>query len=142
MNILLTSHGSVCAGFLNAFSMFGTVEHIHTVDLTDTGIDDFRGRLTAVITELLDQGKLLILADLVGGTPYNESYALAIQNPEAIRLVGGMNFPMLLEAGVLAMSCDDLDEVASAAVSAGLNGISLAKIPEDSVDAESEDELF
>ena len=99
MNILLTSHGSLCEGLLDAFHMMAAgADHVSTVSLTDTGIDDFRDRLTARVNELLAQGDLLILADLLGGTPYNEAYALFLTNPEHIRLVAGANFSMLLEA--------------------------------------------
>lgn len=141
MNILLTSHGGLCTGMLDAFQMFASgATHISAVSLTDTGIDDFRDRLTARVNELLTQGDLLILADLAGGTPFNESYALFLNNPEHIRLVAGANFPMLLEAGVLAMSSDDLDAVTTAALTAGPAGVIAAEMPADSSD--DEDDLF
>lgn len=142
MNILLTSHGSLCEGLLDAFRMFaGDPSHVSTVSLTDTGIDDFRDRLTARVSELLGQGDLLIMSDLPGGTPYNESYALFLTNPEHIRLVSGTNFPMLLEAGVLAMSSDDLEAVTAAALAAGSAGVIAAEAPTDGSD-DDEDDLF
>lgn len=142
MNILLTSHGSLCTGLLDAFLMFAaSADHISAVSLTDTGIDDFRDRLTARVNELLAKGDLLIISDLPGGTPYNESYALFLTNPEHIRLVSGANFPMVLEAGVLAMSSDDLDAVTSAALAAGSAGVIAAEAPADSSD-DDEDDLF
>lgn len=142
MNILLTSHGSLCSGLLDAFQMFAAgATHVSTVSLTDTGIDDFRDRLTARVNELLADGDVLIMSDLPGGTPYNESYALFLTNPEHIRLVSGTNFPMLLEAGVLAMSSDDLDAVTSAALTAGSAGVVAAEMPADGSD-EEEDDLF
>lgn len=142
MNILLTSHGSLCEGLLDAFHMMAAgADHVSAVSLTDTGIDDFHDRLTARVNELLAQGDLLILADLLGGTPYNEAYALFLTNPEHIRLVAGANFSMLLEAGVLAMSSDDLDAVASAALTAGSAGVVAAEMPADASD-DDEDDLF
>lgn len=142
MNILLTSHGSLCTGLLDAFHMFASgADHVSAVSLTDTGIDDFRDRLVARVNELLADGDVLIMSDLPGGTPYNESYALFLTNPEHIRLVSGTNFPMLLEAGVLAMSSDDLDAVASAALTAGSAGVVAAEMPADASD-DDEDDLF
>lgn len=142
MNILLTSHGSLCTGLLDAFQMFASgVAHVRAVSLTDTGIDDFRNRLTACVSELLASGDVLIMSDLPGGTPYNESYVLFLTNPEHIRLVSGANFPMLLEAGVLAMSSDDLDAVTSAALAAGSAGVIAAEMPADGSD-DDEDDLF
>ena len=128
MNLLLTSHGSLCSGLLDAFQMFAAgATHVSTVSLTDTGIDDFRDRLTARVNELLADGDVLIMSDLPGGTPYNESYALFLTNPE--------------EAGVLAMSSDDLDAVTSAALTAGSAGVVAAEMPADGSD-EEEDDLF
>ena len=48
---------------------------------------------------------------------------------------------MLLEAGVLAMSSDDLDAVASAALTAGSAGVVAAEMPADASD-DDEDDLF
>lgn len=142
MNILLTSHGSLCEGLLDAFHMFASDAcHVSCVGLTDTGIDDFRDRLTACVNVLLAKGDLLIISDLPGGTPYNESYALFLTNPEHIRLVSGANFPMVLEAGVLAMSSDDLDAVTSAALAAGSAGVIAAEATADN-SADDEDDLF
>ncbi len=143
MNILITSHGGLCAGILDAFHMFsGDAPHVCAVSLDDAGIDDFRERLTANVNALLEQGDLLILADLLGGSPYNESYALFLKNPERIRLVAGVNFPMLMEAGVLAMSSDDLDAVAAAAIAAGSAGVVAAKAPSSDETEDDEEDLF
>ena len=142
MNILLTSHGALCTGLLDAFHMFASdANHVSAVGLTDTGVDDFRDRLTVRVNDLLEQGDLLIIADLFGGTPYNESNALFLENPDRIRLVSGASLPMLMEAGVLAMSSDDLDAVTSAAISAGASGVQLAEEPQGDSSGD-EDDLF
>lgn len=139
MNILIATHGGLCDGLLDAFHMFAAdVSQVNAIGLTDTGIDDFRKRLTAGVEESLAKGDVLILTDLLGGSPYNESYALFLRNPEHIRLVAGVNFPMLMEAGVLAMSSDDLEGVAAAAVAAGAAGIVAAAVPEDEADDDAD----
>ena len=142
MNILLTSHGSLCCGLNDAFHMFAsTATHVHHVSLTDSGIDDFRERLTAKLSELLAAGDVLIMADLQGGTPYNESFALLLNNPGHVRLVAGANLPMLIEVGVLTMSSDNLQQAYEAALAAGAAGVVGAEPPAADAD-DGDDDLF
>ena len=142
MNILLVSHGALCEGVLDAYKMlFAQAGNVHTCKLTLDGVEDFRARLTAQVDELLAQGDVLIMADLKGGTPYNESNALFIQNPEHIRLAAGLSLPMLLETGVAALDSDDLDALYATALEAGTFGIQGTDLPADSADND-EDDLF
>lgn len=142
MNILLASHGDLCTGVLSAFNMFaGGASDIRTVSLTnDGGVDLFRSQLDEALNDLLAKGDVLILVDLKGGTPYNESYMRFLQNPEHIRLAAGLNLPMLIEAGVLAMSGGELDAVYQTAITAGANGVVGTELPEES--SNDEDDLF
>lgn len=129
MNILLVSHGSLCAGVYDAYHMLvPTATNISAVSLTDAGISDFRLRLDAAFDELLAQGDLLVLADLRGGTPFNESYARFLKDPTHLRLVSGLNLPMLIEAG---LADGDLDSVYQTALDAGRFGVSGTDLPEE-----------
>ena len=140
MNILLVSHGALCEGVLDAYKMlFAQADNVHTCKLTLDGVEDFRNRLTAKVDELLSQGSVLILADLKGGTPYNESNALFITHPDKIRLAAGLSLPMLLETGVAALDCDDLDVLYTTALEAGAFGVQGTELPLDDADNDEED---
>lgn len=141
MNILLVSHGQLCQGMNDAFHMFSpTATCVHAVSLTNEGgVDAFRAELSAKLEELLAEGDVLICADLKGGTPYNESYAQFLTNPEHIRLAAGMNLPMLVESGALASFGGGLEAVYQAALTAGADGVTGTDLPEDSSDDEEED---
>lgn len=124
MNILLVSHGKLCDGVLDAFKMLvAGSKNVHALGLTESGVGDFRARLEAKVSELTAEGDLLILADLKGGTPYNESYVCLLKNPEHIRLAAGLSLPMVLEAGIAAMDSDDLDAIYKTALDAGSFGV-------------------
>ena len=142
MNILLVSHGRLCEGVFDAFNMLmsGTT-HVHTCSLTEAGIDDFRARLSAKVAELLQAGDLLILSDLKGGTPYNESYALFLAQPERIRLAAGLNLPMLLACGIEAMASDDLQALYELALAEGAQGVIGSELPAPD-DSDEDDDLF
>ncbi len=124
MNLIIASHGTLCEGLADAFHMLASSEvPITTVSLNDTGIDDFRRRLVAEVEKSKNTAKTLILTDLYGGTPFNESFALYLADPENLRVVAGVNFPMLVEAGMAAQDSDNLDEIVSIAVQAGTAGV-------------------
>lgn len=135
MNLIIASHGTLCEGLADAFHMLASSEvPITTVSLNDTGIDDFRRRLVAEVEKSKNTAKTLILTDLYGGTPFNESFALYLADPENLRVVAGVNFPMLIEAGMAAQDSDDLDEIASIAVQAGTAGVVAASAEPDKKD--------
>lgn len=142
MNILLVSHGSLCAGALSAFSMFAPgIDCLSCVSLTDEGgVAAFRDELAAKLVELRAQGDVLIVADLKGGTPYNESFAHFLTDSDHIRLVAGMNLPMLVEAGLMAANGADLETVTATALAAGRAGVEAAEVSRE--DADDEDDLF
>lgn len=130
MNIVVTTHGKLCDGLLDAFHMMaGESCPMAAVGLDEHGIDDFRRRLVAEVERQLEHGKVLIMSDLLGGTPYNESYALFLQYPDSVRVVAGTNFPMLVEVGIAAAENDDLDEVVALALEAGRQGVCTPEAP-------------
>ena len=139
MNLIVASHGTLCEGLADAFHMLASSEiPITTVSLNETGIDDFRDRLVAEVQKSKSTAKTLILTDLYGGTPFNESFALYLADPENLRVVAGVNFPMLIEAGMAAPDTDDLDEIVSIAVQAGTAGIVAASAEPDKKDNEKD----
>lgn len=141
MNIVVASHGKLCEGLVDALHMMvAEPAPIVAVGLDENGIDNFRERLVTAVEASLAQGKTLIMSDLIGGTPYNESYALLLQHPEDLRVVAGANFPMLVEVGIAAADSDDLDEVVGIALEAGRAGVVAAELPED--EPLDEDDLF
>lgn len=139
MNLIVASHGTLCEGLADAFHMLASSEiPITTVSLNETGIDDFRDRLVAEVQKSKSTAKTLILTDLYGGTPFNESFALYLADPENLRVVAGVNFPMLIEAGMAAPDTDDLDEIVSIAVQAGTAGVITASAEPDKKDNEKD----
>ena len=98
-NILLTSHSELCIGLLQAAQMIlGDTDEVECVVLDETGIDNFSKKLDEKISLLAsDDKELLILVDIFGGTPFNQSMIRA-QKQENIRVVSGVNLAMVIEA--------------------------------------------
>ena len=143
IGFILTGHGEFAPGLASALELVaGRQEGFKVVPFDVDKAADYPELIHSEIAAMREQTDgVVVFCDLLGGTPYNEAYALFLTNPEHIRLVAGANFSMLLEAGVLAMSSDDLDAVASAALTAGSAGVVAAEMPADASD-DDEDDLF
>lgn len=143
MNILLTSHSTLCKGLVEAYQMLDSSGQLclSAVPLTHDGVSDYRIRLNKKFSELHAQGNVLILADLPGGTPYNEANMIFQVHQDSVRLIAGVNFPMLIELGCYVQENDDLDEAVRIACAAGHAGIVEARSL-DNTTKNYDDDLF
>ena len=124
MKILLATHGNLGEGLLESYQMIsGETENIKTVKLTKSGIGDFKEKLRNQLNELTVTEKVLVLCDLKGGTPYNESFMYSLENPGKIEVVTGVNLPMLIEIGFLAESGTETSYLVDTAVNVGKESI-------------------
>lgn len=122
MNIILTSHGDFAKGILQSYEMIaGGAERISYVTLDEEGIGKFSNTLKSKLDEIIKSDDVLILCDLKGGTPYNESFTYALSHQDKVRVVTGLNLPMLIEIGIA--NLDNLDEAVFIALESGKSGI-------------------
>jgi len=86
---------------------------------SDCDPDQLREKARAQL-QRLDQGDgVLVLTDIYGSTPSNIAHSLL--DPKGVRVVSGVNLPMLLR--VLNYPQLNLDELAQKALSGGRDGI-------------------
>lgn len=114
--IVVAGHGDLAAAFASAAQMIcGRIPLLTAVGLQpEDSPESFMERLVAAAPD--PDEPLLLLTDLVGGTPHNVSLALARRRPSAV-VISGVNLAVLMEA---AMSGDSLDsELVARLVSAG-----------------------
>lgn len=132
MNLLLVSHGHLASGIITSFEMIaGEQKKIDFIELDDTGVENFRKKLKKYLKNKSD---VLILADMAGGTPYNESFKYFLSNSKNIQLVSGLNLPMLLEIGTQTEQKTNIFKLAETAKNIGLNSIEIASDQNDSSD--------
>jgi mannose/fructose-specific phosphotransferase system component IIA len=103
--ILVAAHGDLAAAFLASAELIcGHLENVHAVGLLPADSpESFDERLMAAAGDPADS--LLILTDLVGGTPHNVALAATRRLPKAV-LISGVNLAVLIEA---VTSTDALD---------------------------------
>ena len=104
--IVVAAHGELASGFLAAARLIcGGMEHVTAVGLQpEDSPESFAERLTAACGD--PEQPVLVLTDLVGGTPHNVALAVVRRRTAAV-LVSGANLAVLIEA---ATSMDTLDD--------------------------------
>ncbi len=96
--ILIVAHAGLAPELLAAAqAIMGEVPNVRVLPLREDDTRESMQRRMAEFVAELDQGEgVLILADLLGGTPANASLGLLKRG--AVVCLTGVNLPMLLEA--------------------------------------------
>lgn len=95
-HVILISHGVFCDALKESTEMImGPQDIIHAVALLpEEGPDAYREKLVAEIEKCGDN--VVILADLMGGTPCNVASRLLLEGAYQFDLYAGMNMPMVI----------------------------------------------
>lgn len=120
IGIIAISHGTYAEALINSAEMiYGKLNKVSTICLQQKdSVDSLNKRIDEKIKEL-NTDEILILVDLVGGTPYNES-CLWMEKPN-VNVVTGFNLSMLLE--ILPYTNESLQRLSQLAEESGKNGI-------------------
>lgn len=96
--IILASHGPFAQGALECAQMLmGEQENIHIISvLIDSNIDMLRQEMQNSYSQLNQGNGVIILVDIMGGTPCNLASELLISHNDVL-LFCGFNIPVLLE---------------------------------------------
>jgi PTS system mannose-specific IIA component len=136
VGILLVSHGNFAEGVLDALHMFYGDAELAQIDTLTLKLEDNASAFGDCLKEKMaavDQGDgVIILADLLGGTPSNQ--ALQHLNDQ-VQVLTGMNMPMVMEL-VNERNRDAID--LSTVVETGRQGVldagALMRAPEEAVE--------
>ena len=96
--IILASHGPFAQGALECAQMLmGEQENVHVISvLIDSNIDNLRQEMQSSYKKLNQGNGVIILVDIMGGTPCNLATELLISHDDVL-LFCGFNIPVLLE---------------------------------------------
>lgn len=125
VGILLLSHGGFAPGIHQSINMlFGEQKNIQSVALMPSMTsDDFYIQIKEAVSKFDDPKNILLMADIWGGTPFNQVYKMMEGHEDHWAIVTGLNLPMLIEAVVCCMRMDDAYEVANYIVPKGKDSI-------------------
>lgn len=121
IGIVLISHGPLAEGLKGAAEMIvGPQERFLAIGMDPAAdLDRLRAQIEAAATDAAGEKGVLVLVDLMGGSPSNASAYLATNGTPVIC---GANLPMLLEVLTSRehMSIEELTEIA---LQAGKDGV-------------------
>lgn len=140
MKIVLVGHGHFATGIYSSLQLIaGNQENVEAIDFVEgMSADELKQKILLAIS---NEEKVLILSDLLGGTPFKVSSTIMVENPtKTMNVLSGLNLAMLMEA-VFARMAHGFDEVADKAVAAAQSGVVNGK-ELFSTDVEAEEEDF
>jgi len=119
IGVVVATHGHLAEEMIRtAEAVVGPLPHVVGVSVVATS-PDMRGDLKAAI-QRVDQGEgVLLLTDLLGGSPTN--LCVSFLTERKVEVVTGVNLPMLLRA--VTYRHESLDTLVSRAVVGGTQGV-------------------
>lgn len=110
-HIVITTHSTLCEGYLKATKLIlmNVATGISAVPFKEnTSPDDFEESMKEIISQHHLQ-PLIILTDLIGGTPNNVS--IKQLNNNRIQIIAGINLPLLLELLMAQSAGKSIEEI-------------------------------
>lgn len=121
VGILLMTHAPLGSAFIQAAAHVfrGMPERLEAIDvIADQNTDDVHRLALAAVERLNDGSGVLVMTDIMGGTPSNCCRQLG--EPDQVATIAGISLPMLLRA--ITYRNDALDVVVEMALAGGQNG--------------------
>ena len=123
VGILLIMHEPLGHAFLStAAHMFdGAHERLEAIDVkADQDLNDVNMLAIQAISRLDDGSGVLVLTDMIGGTPSNCCFELTLTAQGRVEVIAGVSLPMLLRA--ITYRENDLETVIEKALTGGKTG--------------------
>ncbi len=123
VHLVLATHGTAAQGILSAAELIcGKQKNISTISLTPSmGAEMFGLELQKIISCVREEDEVLILTDIIGGTPTNQALG-KYANSKRVSILTGLNLPMLLEA-IFERENKTAEETSEICEKAGKDGI-------------------
>lgn len=124
--VVVASHGEVAGALVEAAAaMLGPLDRIQAVTVTaGSDLSDTRAGVRAAIHQVDGGEGVLVLCDLLGGTPSN--ICLSIDHGTRVEVLTGVNLPMLLKSATLQLAGATLQQAAELLVEYGRQHITRA----------------
>ncbi|EHK2442736.1 PTS sugar transporter subunit IIA [Clostridium perfringens] len=112
IGVLVATHGEMANGIFDAIDMIcGTQENFNIVSLKrGQDAESFGEELGERINELNSGDGVIVLVDLLGATPMNQS-ALNLYKSDKVEVITGVNLPMVVTATMERDCFSDIKEL-------------------------------
>lgn len=113
--LIVSGHGSFAAGLHSSLKLIaGEQPRIEYVDFLESeSTSDLEVKMKAALANLKCCNGVLVLCDLVGGSPFKTAVSLTIDKQDTA-VIGGANLAMVMETAIIKdnVSIDELKEIA------------------------------
>lgn len=147
LGIVLATHGALSSGFKDSAEVImGATNNIETVSLCQgDNVQELGAKIKAKINEVNQEDGVIVFVDLMNASPYNQSLmaisTLEDETQEIVHVIGGVNFPMLLEAINHQLLGTPIDEAVVAITQQGMESVGQWHISKMN-ESEDEDDEF
>lgn len=118
IGIIVSGHAKFASGLSEALKLIaGEQENYIAIDFDDD-VNKLQQDLTNAFDQLSSMDNIIVLCDLPGGSPFKVAATLA-QNKDNIKVIGGVNMPMLAEVAMARNIIDDFDELLNQVMNTG-----------------------
>jgi N-acetylgalactosamine PTS system EIIA component len=120
IGLIVTGHGRFASGLTTSLNLIaGEPKNYAAVDfeLSDS-TDDLAKKLTEAMDSLSDCEAIIVLSDLIGGSPFKTAVELGYPKGN-VEVVAGTNLGMLVEINLTRTFSDDVKALAESAVNVG-----------------------
>lgn len=130
--IIVCGHGHFAKGLTSALHLImREQENYIAVDFPsgDTKTE-LEKNIYRAVAQLSRSENILIMCDLLSGSPFNTAIMLAMKNPN-IHVIYGTNLGMLIETVLKRNNQASIEELIDTAISTGKQQIGIFEVPED-----------
>jgi hypothetical protein len=122
IGMILSGHGHFATGLTSSVELIAGMPELYVpVDFEKTdSTEDLQKKLEAALDKLKECDSILILTDLLGGSPFKVAVELSVAHSEKpIRVLSGTNLGMIIEGNLTRQFADDIDTFADQLVQTG-----------------------
>ncbi len=121
IKLVVVAHGHFATGAASALELIaGKQEEVAVIDFSE-GMSAQTVK-EKIASELIDQTEVLVLSDLLGGTPFKVSTELMAEFNGKMNVLSGLNLAMLIEAA-FARNMLSFDELVGKLISTAKDGV-------------------
>lgn len=122
IGLIISGHGKFASGLMSGLELItGQAEKVAVVDFLKEDSTEILFEKLLSAHKALGTEETLILCDLVGGSPFNQSVSLKLQG-QGIEVIGGVNLPMVAE-NIFMRANTSLEQLKNMCLSVGSGGI-------------------
>lgn len=126
LGIVIVTHGALCEGLKSALEVIiGDTSNIATVSLqAQDDVNNLSEKIISAINEIDNEDGVVIACDVMCASPYNQALISKHKiNKDNIKIITGVNLPMLMELVNQQFVSADIDEAIVKSVESGKQGI-------------------